>query len=320
MTVRATVLIPTHDHGPLLRLAAASALTQTIADIEVLIVLDGADEPTRSVAAEVAGGDDRVRLLDFPKGERHGEAHRDEALAGAAGRIVCYLSDDDLWFPDHLEYLETLLSEADFAHSTPIRVAVDGSIEMPYLGDVSERWFRDEIDTRHNFIPLSTGGHTLDAYRRLPVGWAPAPPDIPTDAHMWRKFAAMPDMRFATGGWPTVVNMPSARRRDLGMDQRVAEMERLWERLRHPEALRRDALEALVSRAAALTRDERTARRRSNRLRRQRDRLRRRLRATRRRLEATEGSTALRAARRIGRIPVLGSLARWIGRLLAPRR
>jgi hypothetical protein len=52
--VRATVLIPTHDHGPTLRYSVAAALAQTVKDIEVFIVGDGMREAARDVARSVA--------------------------------------------------------------------------------------------------------------------------------------------------------------------------------------------------------------------------------------------------------------------------
>ncbi|ETT81421.1 MULTISPECIES: glycosyltransferase family A protein [Bacillus] len=48
---------------------------------------------------------------------RNGEIYRHEALQLAKGKFVCYLSDDDSWFPDHLQYMEQALSKADFVHS-----------------------------------------------------------------------------------------------------------------------------------------------------------------------------------------------------------
>ena len=133
--MRATVIIPTHEHGALLRLAARSVLTQTVEDIEAFIILDGADDDTRA-AAESVSDDDRVRIVDRPKGQRYGEAYRHEVLAGARGEIVCYLADDDLWFPDHLEYLAGLLQESDFANSLSLVDMPDGRVDVPYLGDL----------------------------------------------------------------------------------------------------------------------------------------------------------------------------------------
>jgi glycosyltransferase involved in cell wall biosynthesis len=102
----ATVLIPTHDHGPTLRYAVQSALAQTVADLEVLVLGDGAPDVTRELMDELTRADPRVRWLDNPKGPRNGELHRHAALQEAQGEIVCYLSDDDLWLPGHVEEAE----------------------------------------------------------------------------------------------------------------------------------------------------------------------------------------------------------------------
>ena len=99
MSVKATVVIPTFDHGPLLEYSLASALRQTVPDIEVFIIGDGVPDVTRQIVARAVRQDPRVRFFDNPKGARRGEAHRHRALAEAKGSIVCYLSDDDLGRP-----------------------------------------------------------------------------------------------------------------------------------------------------------------------------------------------------------------------------
>lgn len=52
-------------------------------------------------------------------------------------------------------------------------------------------------------VPFSGAAHTLDAYKRLPEGWATTPDDEFTDAHMWRKFFRQPWVRTATCFRPT---------------------------------------------------------------------------------------------------------------------
>ncbi len=83
------------------------------------------EDDTRA-ALEPFRDDVRVRFFDFPKGERHGELNRHEALGEAKGRIVCYLSDDDLLLPGHVVEMGRLLENADFAHSAPFAVMLDG--------------------------------------------------------------------------------------------------------------------------------------------------------------------------------------------------
>ena len=234
MTLRATVLIPTHDHGPTLVPTVGTALGQTISDIEVFIVGDGAPDITRDVVADLKRRDERIRFFDNPKGPRHGEVHRHAALAEARGEIVCYLSDDDLWFPDHVKTLSHLLASADFAHALPIAVEPDGSL-VGWTVDLSLPFFPDLLLSGDNRIPLSCGAHTLEMYRRLPAGWRTTPEGIHTDLYMWQQFLAQPGCRAVSGTRPTVLHFPSPWRRGWSRNERVEELDHWARRLADPE-------------------------------------------------------------------------------------
>lgn len=335
--IRATVLIPSHDHGRLLSIAAASALAQTITELEVFIVLDGADSATARAADEVAAADTRVRLFVHAKGARHGEAYRHIALQEAQGRIVCYLSDDDIWFPDHVEYLDALLQKADFAHSQTVVARPDGDLGVPHHGNLEDPWFREWLTGPHNFIPLSAAGHTLTAYRSLAVGWSPAPADVWTDLYMWRKFLAAPDIRYSSGGRPTVIHFPSPSRTKMTPEDRFAEMRSWWERLQVPggyQALRHQAFDGMAAQAAALVRErskvgaelERvqstlaTTEAASLVLRQEREALLAEAANARFELTAIQGSLVYRAGRRVADIPVIGRIGRWVAAALVGRR
>lgn len=243
MSVRATVVIPTYNHGPTLRSSIPSALKQTVADIEVFIIGDGVPDVTRTIVEELMSTDDRIRFFDNPKGPRRGELHRHGALQEARGDIVCYLSDDDLWLPDHVEYLLELLREADFAHSCPVRFDPDGSLWV-YPGDIAVPYWRAEVLAGRNFIPLSMGAHTLERYRRLPHGWRTTPKGTPTDLYMWQQLLSEPGCRAVSGSRPTVLNFPSSLRRGTSLEERVAELE-AWDKRRGDPEWRRE-FEALV--------------------------------------------------------------------------
>ena len=81
MSIEATVLIPTHNHGETLRYAVGSVLAQTMQDFEILIVGDGVPEATRELAAELARNDARDPVFRFPEGS----AARRAAAARRAG-------------------------------------------------------------------------------------------------------------------------------------------------------------------------------------------------------------------------------------------
>jgi glycosyltransferase involved in cell wall biosynthesis len=90
---RATIVIPTHDRPRLLERAVASALAQTIADIQVVVVDDGSAEP-------VGIGEPDPRLLvirnQVPLGA---SAARNAGLRAAAGHWVTFTDDDDELLP-----------------------------------------------------------------------------------------------------------------------------------------------------------------------------------------------------------------------------
>jgi glycosyltransferase involved in cell wall biosynthesis len=120
--IDATVLLPTFDHGPMIRFPLESALAQTARNIEIFVVGDGVPDVTREVVGELTERDPRIRFFDNPKGPRHGEVHRHAALAEAGGRVVLYLSDDDLWFPDHVATMLRVLDGADVATAVSLRI------------------------------------------------------------------------------------------------------------------------------------------------------------------------------------------------------
>jgi glycosyltransferase involved in cell wall biosynthesis len=226
MSVRFTVLLPVHRPPALLPFAIESVLAQTLADFELFVVCDGAPAETVACAQGYADRDPRVRVFPFPKGERFGEAHRDAALRQAAGEYVAHIADDDLWLPNFLEEMAALLREADFGNLLHVHVHPDGRIEAVAC-DLAKPALRQRmLDEKFNLFGLSFGGYRLQAYRRLPEGWSPAPASIWTDLHMWRKFLAREDMIFSTRMEIAGLCFLAPLRKEMSLAERVAENRR----------------------------------------------------------------------------------------------
>jgi hypothetical protein len=240
-------VIPTFDHGPTLERAVPSALNQTVEAVEVFVVGDGVPDATRTIMARLTAADPRVRFFDNPKGPGNGEIHRAAALQEATGEIVAYLADDDLWMPEHLEFLGALLEDADFAHTYPIRIEPDGSIG-DWTVDLSRRWYIQAMLGGTNFVPLACGGHTLQLYRRLPHGWRTRPRGTPSDLYMWQQILAVPGVRVASGARPTVLHFPSSLRRNWPMRRRLEELDDWTARMDHP-GWREDVLAGALARS-----------------------------------------------------------------------
>jgi Glycosyl transferase family 2 len=203
------VLIPTHDHHDTLDLAVASALGQTVDDLEVIVIGDGVTPEVRARARALEQADSRVRFMDMEKGPHHGEAYRDLAIHQAASDIVCYLCDDDLFLPEHVEDMLDLLRYADLANC--LNGAIDASGHfIPYAADLgSESYRRWMCHPDRNGVSLTGTAHTVQAYRRLPVGWEVPPPGSFPDHYLWRKFLADPDLRAATSCRVTALQFPT---------------------------------------------------------------------------------------------------------------
>jgi GalNAc5-diNAcBac-PP-undecaprenol beta-1,3-glucosyltransferase len=291
--VRATVLIPTHDHGPTLRHSVASALAQTVEDIEIFIIGDGMPDAARDVARSVARLDNRIRLFEHPKAPRHGEVLRHQALREAAGDVVCYLSDDDLWQPEHVETMLALLEHCDFASALPLYVDPQRGLAALRV-DLEHDYFRRLILSGNNRIPLSCGAHTLQMYRRLPHGWRTTPAGIPTDVYMWQQFLADPACRARSAARATVLCFPAPTRKTMTTTERADELAD-WSGRIAGSALAAQALESVVRDAARLE-AEVIATLRSER-------------------DVANRSVEMRAGKKLLSLPVIGGLARLAYRL-----
>lgn len=233
--VRASIVIPTTgDRGPLLPHSVGSALRQTLDDIEVLVIGDGVDDPTREVMADLARDDRRVRCFEFPKDERRGELNRHAVLTEhARGRIVTYLCDRDLYLPHHVEEMERVLADADFAHTLRFRVAEDGSTTFPRYPDLLHPQERARLDRWPYLAPLTFVGHTMAAYRALPHGWRTTPAEMATDRHMWDQFLAS-GVRVGVSHRPTALTFKRGNHPGWSTPRRLVELEQWSARLRSP--------------------------------------------------------------------------------------
>lgn len=233
--VRSTVLLPVLRPPYFLPNSIKSVLSQTVRELELFVICDGAPPETVECAQEFARSDSRVKVFSFLKGKRHGEEHLHTVLAKASGNFVAYLEDDDLWFPNHIEELERLFRTADFGHTIHVRGHPDGSVEsLP--SDLGNQDFRQRfLDDLFNRFGYSFCGHRLDAYRRLPEGWKPAPAGIFNDLHMWRKFLRVSEFNFGTRMVITAVSLPSHLREHMSLEERAREMDDWLSRISNEE-------------------------------------------------------------------------------------
>ena len=107
-----SAVIPTHGRSTLVPRAVRSALGQTLGEIEVIVVVDGADETTMEALSNI--GDPRLRLvpLETPVGQADA---RNAGVAAARAPWIAFLDDDDLWEPAKLERQLRTATSSSFA-------------------------------------------------------------------------------------------------------------------------------------------------------------------------------------------------------------
>jgi len=95
---RVSVVMPVHDGARWLREAVDSALGQTLADLELIVVDDGSTDATADILA--AYGDRRLSVLRQPRAGLTRSLNR--ALRLAAAPLVARLDADDVALPQRL--------------------------------------------------------------------------------------------------------------------------------------------------------------------------------------------------------------------------
>jgi hypothetical protein len=90
-----SILINNYNYAPFLGAAIESALAQTYANVEVIVVDDGSTDSSREIIAQYDN-----RIVSIVK-ENGGQASAFNAgFAASTGDIICFLDSDDLFLPE----------------------------------------------------------------------------------------------------------------------------------------------------------------------------------------------------------------------------
>jgi hypothetical protein len=126
-----SIIIATYNRPSVLRYAIESVLRSDIGDWELIIIGDGCSEETGHLVATF--DDPRIIFENLPENSGGQAVPNNRGLALARGTYVCFLNQDDMFFPDHLSkslaHIEEL--QADFIWSPVILFHKSGRAAGP---------------------------------------------------------------------------------------------------------------------------------------------------------------------------------------------
>lgn len=103
-----SVIIPTYNRANYLKKSIQSVISQTIKDIEIIIINNYSTDNTLDVISSF--NDQRIKIINF-KNSGVIARSRNQGMMQSSGKYIAFLDDDDMWCEDKLElqikYLES---------------------------------------------------------------------------------------------------------------------------------------------------------------------------------------------------------------------
>lgn len=108
-----SIVTATYNSSHLLKFAIGSVLQSTIDDWELIIIGDHCTDDTEQVVQ--AFNEDRIQFHNLAKNSGQQATPNNLGVSKAAGKYLCFLNQDDMFFPEHLESMinELQRREAD---------------------------------------------------------------------------------------------------------------------------------------------------------------------------------------------------------------
>ena len=182
----ASIVITNHDHGRFVAQAIDSALAQTHAAVEVVVVDDGSTDDSRRI---IEGYHDAVRVLF----REHGGQARAmlDGFRRSRGEVVLFLDGDDILYPDAVSRISSRFG--------PRIAKVQGRLDL--------------IDDRGHGLGRQTPPLAMASGDLLPVvlrhGWYPAPPTSGNAFARATLEALLPVPESYAGLWPPTAGSAS---------------------------------------------------------------------------------------------------------------
>jgi len=146
-----SVVIPAYNCAAFVSEAVESALGQTLAPADVIVVDDGSTDGTAAVLQRFGG---RIRVVSQPN--RGLPAARNAGAAVATGTWIAFLDADDTWLPEKLAHQQAVAGDAALVYTDRFNVGDRGTLP-------AVQGHRLELYEGDIFLPLLLLGNHLTA-------------------------------------------------------------------------------------------------------------------------------------------------------------
>lgn len=139
-----SVVMPVYNGARYLKEAVESILTQTLADLEFIIINDGSTDKSLEILEDFCKTDSRIRLLNNPKNRGVVDC-LNEGIRHACGRYIARMDADDIAISERLErQIEFLENNPEYVAVGCRVLAIDGEgLPIRVFGDC---FSHEEID------------------------------------------------------------------------------------------------------------------------------------------------------------------------------
>ena len=111
-----SIIVPVYHAEQFIEETLDSVRAQSYENWELVLVVDGADDPTVPVIESYIRSKKEERIRLFVQEVNKGAAHaRNRGLAEARGRYISYVDADDIWKPDKIEKELAVMMEKEAA-------------------------------------------------------------------------------------------------------------------------------------------------------------------------------------------------------------
>lgn len=155
-----SVIIATYNREKLLQRAIDSVLAQTFKDFELIVVDDHSDKPPD---IKLPDGEDRLVAMRLPHNTGYAVRPRNVGIMIARGNYICYLDNDNVYLPNHLEVLYEAITknQADVVYGDRVYKSTNPK-ETKFMGKQSYPYDLKQIE-QGNYIDTSDILHTIQA-------------------------------------------------------------------------------------------------------------------------------------------------------------